>query len=62
MERGRPVVHCGKAKAKFGRFSKSIDRREWMREQMLTVQRLLERVELNNRGRQIQRRTTRLKN
>src|SRR6476660_4475220 len=41
--------------------TKSIDRLEWMREQMLTLQRALERVESNKRGQQIQRPTVRLK-
>ena len=41
--------------------TKTIDRLEWMREQMLTLQRALERVELDKRGRQIQKNTTRLK-
>jgi hypothetical protein len=44
-----------------GSLTKSIDRLEWMREQMLTLQRALERVESNKRGQQIQRPTTRLK-
>jgi hypothetical protein len=44
-----------------GSLTKTIDRLEWMREQMLTLQRALERVELGKRGRQIQRPTTRLK-
>ena len=41
--------------------TKTIDRLEWMREQMLTLQRALERVELDKRGRHIQRPTVRLK-
>jgi hypothetical protein len=41
--------------------TKTIDRLEWMREQMLALQRALERVELDKRGRQIQKNTTRLK-
>ena len=41
--------------------TKSIDCPELMREQMLTLQRALERVELDKRGQQIQRPTTRLK-
>jgi len=41
--------------------TKSIDRLEWMREQMLTLQRALERVESNKRGQQIQSPTVRLK-
>ena len=44
-----------------GILTKSIDCLELMREQMLTLQRALERVELNKRGQQIQRPTTRLK-
>lgn len=44
-----------------GSLTKTIDRLEWMREQMLTLQRALERVESDKRGRQIQRPTTRLK-
>jgi hypothetical protein len=44
-----------------GSLTKTIDRLEWMREQMLTLQRALERVELDKRGRQIPRATTRLK-
>ena len=43
-----------------GSLTKTIDRLEWMREQMLTLQRALERVELDKRGRQIQTPTTRL--
>lgn len=41
--------------------TKVIDRLEWMREQMLILQRALERLELDKRGRQIQRPTVRLK-
>ena len=41
--------------------TKTIDRLEWMREQMLTLQRALERVELDKRGRQIRGPTVRLK-
>ena len=41
--------------------TKSIDRLEWMREQMLTLQRALERVESDKRGQQIQSPTTKLK-
>jgi hypothetical protein len=41
--------------------TKTIDRLEWMREQMLSLQRALERVELDKRGHQNQRPTTRLK-
>jgi hypothetical protein len=44
-----------------GSLTKTIDRLEWMREQMLTLQRALERVESDKRGRQFQRPTTRLK-
>jgi hypothetical protein len=43
-----------------GSLTKTIDRLEWMREQMLTCN-ALERVEPDKRGRQIQRPTTRLK-
>jgi hypothetical protein len=50
-----------KQRQKSGSLTKTIDRLEWMREQMLTLQRALERVELDKRGRQIQRTTTRLK-
>jgi hypothetical protein len=50
-----------KQKQNSGSLTKTIDRLEWMREQMLTLQRALERVELDKRGRQIQRPTTRLK-
>ena len=50
-----------KQKQKSGSLTKIIDRLEWMREQMLTLQRALERVELDKRGRQIQKNTTRLK-
>ena len=38
-----------------GSLTKTIDRLEWMREQMLTLQRALERVELDKRGLQIRR-------
>ena len=41
--------------------TKTIDRLEWMREQVLALQRALERVESDKRGQQIQRPTTRLK-
>jgi hypothetical protein len=41
-----------------GSLTKTIDRLEWMREQMLSLQRALERVESNKRGQQIQRPTT----
>jgi hypothetical protein len=41
--------------------AKSIDCLELMREQMLTLQRALERVESNKRGHPIQRPTMRLK-
>jgi hypothetical protein len=34
-----------------GSLAKTIDRLEWMREQMLTLQRALQRVELDKRGR-----------
>jgi hypothetical protein len=62
MDRGSLIVRrVGKAKAKPGSLTKTIDRLEWMREQMLTLQRALERVELDKRGRQIQKNTTRLK-
>jgi hypothetical protein len=44
-----------------GSLSKTIDRLEWMREQMLTLQRALERVELDKRERQIPKPITRLK-
>ena len=44
-----------------GILTKTIDRLEWMREQMLTLQRALEQVELDKRRRQIQKPTTRLK-
>lgn len=44
-----------------GSLTKTIDRLEWMREEMLTLQRALERVELDKRGRQIRRPTVRLK-
>jgi len=44
-----------------GSLTKTIDRLEWMREQMLTLQRALERMESDKRGRQIQRPATRLK-
>ena len=44
-----------------GSLTKTIDRLEWMREQMLSLQRALERVELDKRRPQIQRPTTRLK-
>ena len=50
-----------KQRQNLGSLTKTIDRLEWMREQMLTLQRVLERVELDKRGRQIQRLTTRLK-
>ena len=36
-----------------GSLTKTIDRLEWMREQMLTLQQALERVEPDKRGRQI---------
>jgi hypothetical protein len=41
-----------------GSLTKIIDRVEWMREQMLTLQRALERVESDKRGRLVQRPTT----
>jgi hypothetical protein len=44
-----------------GSLTKTIDRLEWMREQMLTLQRAQERVELDKRGRQIRGPTVRLK-
>jgi hypothetical protein len=44
-----------------GSLTKTIDRLEWMREQMLTLQRALERVELDKRGRQIRGPAVRLK-
>ena len=36
-----------------GSLTKTIDRLEWMREQMLTLQRALERVESDKRGRRL---------
>jgi hypothetical protein len=50
-----------KQKKNPGSLTKTIDRLEWMREQMLALQRALERVELDKRGRQIQKLTTRVK-
>jgi hypothetical protein len=50
-----------KQRQKSGSLAKTIDRLEWMREQMLTLQRALERVESDKRGRQIQKPATRLK-
>ena len=50
-----------KQRQKSGSLTKNLDHLEWMREQMLTLQRALERVESDKRGRQIQRPTTRLK-
>jgi hypothetical protein len=50
-----------KRRQKSGSLTKTIDRLEWMREQMLTLQRALERVELDKRGRQIRVPTVRLK-
>jgi hypothetical protein len=50
-----------KQRQKSGSLTKTLDHLEWMREQMLTLQRALERVESDKRGRQIQRPTTRLK-
>jgi hypothetical protein len=50
-----------KQRQKSGSLTKTIDRLEWMREQMLALQRALERVELDKRGRQIQKPITRLK-
>ena len=44
-----------------GILTKSIDCLEMMSEQMLTLQRALERVESNKRGHEIQRPTVRLK-
>jgi hypothetical protein len=44
-----------------GSLAKSIDRLEWMREQMLTLQRALEQVELDKRRPQIQRPPMKLK-
>jgi hypothetical protein len=44
-----------------GSLTKSIDRLDWMREQMLTLQRALERVELDKRRPHIQRPSMRLK-
>jgi hypothetical protein len=44
-----------------GSLTKTIDRLEWVREQMLTLQRALERMELDKRGRQIPGPSTRLK-
>jgi hypothetical protein len=57
-------LSCGvvaKQKQNPGSLTKTIDRLEWMREQMLTLQRELERVESDKRGRKIQSATTRLK-
>ena len=50
-----------KQRQNLGGLTKTIDRIEWMREQMLTLQRALERVESDKRGRQIQKPATRLK-
>jgi ubiquinone biosynthesis protein Coq4 len=50
-----------KQRQKSGSLTKTIDHLEWMREQMLTLQRALERVESDKHGRQIQKPTTRLK-
>lgn len=44
-----------------GSLTKSIDRLDWMREQMLSLQRALERVELDKRGQQIHRPSMKLK-
>ena len=52
--------HHGEARAKLGESYESIDRLDWMREQMLTLQRALERVESNKRGQQIQKPTVKL--
>ena len=62
MDRGGlSYRHCGEARAKLRSLAKSIDRLEWMREQMLTLQRALERVELDKRRQQIQSPTLKLK-
>jgi hypothetical protein len=50
-----------KRRRKSGSLTKAIDGLELMRELMLTLQRALERVESDKRGRQIQKPTTRLK-
>jgi hypothetical protein len=50
-----------KQRQKSDSLTKAIDGLEWMREQMLILQRALERLELDKRGRQIQRPTVRLK-
>ncbi len=50
-----------KQRQKSGSLTKTIDRLEWMREQMLTLQRALERVELDKRGRKFRGPTLRLK-
>ena len=39
-----------KQRQNLGSLTKTIDRLEWMREQMLTLQRALERVESDKRG------------
>jgi hypothetical protein len=44
-----------------GSLTKTIDRLEWMREQMLSLQRALEQVESDKRRRPVQGPTTRLK-
>ena len=51
----------GKRGQTSGRLTKTIDRLEWMREQMLTLQRALERVELDKRRQLPQRPATKLK-
>jgi hypothetical protein len=60
----RETYHTGivaKQRQTSGSLTKTIDRLEWLREQMLTLQRALERVESDKRGRQVPRPTTRLK-
>jgi hypothetical protein len=60
----RKAYHTGivaKQRQHSDSLAKTIDRLEWMREQMLALQRALERVELDKRERQIQKPTTRLK-
>jgi len=56
-----PTGIVAKQRQNSGSLTKTIDRLEWMREQMLTLQHALERVESDKRERQIQRATTRLK-
>ena len=50
-----------KQRRKSGGLTKTIDGLELMRERMLTLQRALERMESDKRGRQIQKPTMRLK-